>query len=174
MNPSTVPSLSRCLASLFYESLLLVAIMLVVSAALTPLQLVLGRDSVLLHTLIQLAVAAALFAYFGYCWTRSGQTVAMKTWYIRLVSADGQLLRWQQALARFLIAAMLFIGLPVVSYLGWQRSYGDHPAVKWLALIWWLLPFLARYYDKDKRHLHDRLAGTRLVLLPKPTRGGKA
>ena len=170
MNDFPAPSLLRCLASLCYETLVLVAIMLVVGAALTPLQRVLGQDSTLLHALIQLAVAAALFAYFGYCWTRSGQTVAMKTWHIRLVAADGRLLGWQQALMRFAIAAMLFVGLPVVSYLGWQRSYGDHPAVKWLALIWWLLPFLARYYDKDKRHLHDRLAGTRLLVLPKPPR----
>ncbi|KUM03872.1 RDD family protein [Chromobacterium subtsugae] len=170
MNDFPVPSLLRCLASLCYETLVLVAIMLLVGAALTPLQLVLGQDSALLHALIQLGVAAALFAYFGYCWTRSGQTVAMKTWHIRLVAADGRLLGWQQALMRFAIAAMLFVGLPVVSYLGWQRSYGDHPAVKWLALIWWLLPFLARYYDKDKRHLHDRLAGTRLLVLPKPPR----
>ncbi|UTH76282.1 RDD family protein [Chromobacterium sp. IIBBL 290-4] len=169
----TPPSLARCLASLFYESLLIVAMMLISSAVLTPLQLMLGQDSWLLHSLIQLAVAGVLFAYFGYCWTRSGQTAAMKTWHIRLVRADGQLLGWPQALMRYAIAAMLFVGLPVISYLGWQRSYGDHPALKWLALLWWLVPFLSRFYDKDRRHLHDRLAGTRLLLLPKPARGGK-
>ncbi|WP_199153998.1 RDD family protein [Chromobacterium sp. ASV23] len=173
MTETAAPSLSRCLASLFYESLLIVAMLLITSAVLTPLQLMLGQDSWLLHSLIQLSSAGVLFAYFGYCWTRSGQTAAMKTWHIRLVTADGRLLNWQQALMRFAVAAMLFVGLPVISYLGWQRSYGDHPAAKWLALIWWLLPFLARFYDKEGRHLHDRLAGTRLVLLPKPPRGGK-
>lgn len=170
MTELAVPSLARCLASLFYESLLIVAMLLITSAAITPLQLALGQDAWLLHSLIQLAAAGVLFAYFGYCWTRSGQTAAMKTWHIRLVTADGRLLNWQQALMRFAVAAMLFVGLPVISYLGWQRSYGDHPAAKWLALVWWLVPFLARHYDKDRRHLHDRLSGTRLELLPKPVR----
>ncbi|AVG14927.1 hypothetical protein CFN79_03065 [Chromobacterium vaccinii] len=173
MTDNATPGLARCLASLFYESLLIVAMLLITSAAITPLQLALGQDSWLLHSLIQLTAAGVLFAYFGYCWTRGGQTAAMKTWHIRLVTADGRLLNWQQSLMRFIVAAMLFVGLPVISYLGWQRSYGDHPAAKWLALVWWLLPFLARYYDKDRRHLHDRLSGTRLELLPKPPRGGK-
>ncbi|AXE29560.1 hypothetical protein DK842_06370 [Chromobacterium phragmitis] len=170
MTELPVPGLARCLASLFYESLLIVAMLLIASAALTPLQLLLGQDSGLLHGLIQLAAAGVLFAYFGYCWTRSGQTAAMKTWHIRLVTADGRLLSWPQALMRFAVAAMLFVGLPIISYLGWLRSYGDHPAAKWLALIWWLVPFLSRYYDKERRHLHDRLSGTRLELLPKPAR----
>lgn len=171
---SETPGLARCLASLFYELLLVAALLLAVSAAATPLQLLLGQDSWAFHTLLQMLLLSALFAYFGYCWVKSGQTVAMKTWHIKLVAASGATLTWQQALVRFAVAAALFIGLPVVSYLGWMRSYGQQNIAVWLALSWCLLPFLARFYDKDGRFLHDRLAGTRLLKLPKPERKRKA
>ncbi|VEB40425.1 Uncharacterised protein [Chromobacterium violaceum] len=65
MTELAVPSLARCLASLFYESLLIVAMLLITSAAITPLQLALGQDAWLLHSLIQLAAAGVLFAYFA-------------------------------------------------------------------------------------------------------------
>ncbi len=39
-----------------------------------------------------------VFAYFGLCWTRSGQTLGMRAWRIRLEGADGGRPDWLDAL----------------------------------------------------------------------------
>lgn len=83
-----------------------------------------------------LVVAGAYFVWF---WTRGGQTPAMKTWHLRLVTLDGQPLSAQTAWIRFLLAT---IGLAFFGA-GW---------------CWALL-------DRDGCLLHDRFSGTRLVLV---------
>jgi uncharacterized RDD family membrane protein YckC len=86
-------------------------------------------------------VYVALGAYFLWLWRRNGQTLAMQTWRIRLVAADGtEPIGYGRALLRYTLAwfSLLFYGA---------------------GLIWAL-------FDRDRQFLHDRLAGTRLVLLP--------
>lgn len=166
------PTLKRSLASLFYELLLVAALLLTVTTVLTPLQMLIGQDA-LFKTLLKAVLAIALFGYFGYCWVRSGQTVAMKTWRIKLVNAHGGGIVWKQAAVRYLVGMALFVGMPAVSYLGWANAYGHQPQALWLALSWCLIPFLAKFYDRDKLFLHDRLAGTRQIVLPKPPHPGK-
>jgi RDD family len=87
--------------------------------------------------LFQLWLVGVLAAYFSYCWTHGGQTLAMKTWRIRLVTSDGAPIALRQAIARFLIAlcGVLLLG----------------------AGFWWA------FFDRDRQFLHDRLCNTRLV-----------
>lgn len=75
--------------------------------------------------------------YFVWFWRRDGRTLAMKTWKIRLVSADGARPGLDQLILRFLLA------WPSVAVLG--------------AGLFWAL------FDRDRQFLHDRLSGTRLV-----------
>lgn len=89
------------------------------------------------HSLFQLWLLLVLGLYFGYCWTRTGQTLAMKTWRIRLQRRDGALLTPRQAAFRFVTACWTLLPLG----LG----------------FWWAL------LDRDRQFLHDRLAGTRIV-----------
>ena len=166
------PSLARRLASLLYELLLVGALLLTVSAVLTAVQAGLGK-SAWLDILFQLVLVATLFGYFGYSWVKNGQTVAMKAWRLKLVDQHGALIGWRQAAVRYGVALALFIGLPVVSYLSWARSYGHQPVTLWLSALWCLMPFAAAYLDKDGLFLHDRLAGTRQILLPKRSRAAR-
>jgi uncharacterized RDD family membrane protein YckC len=75
--------------------------------------------------------------YFVRFWRRGGQTLAMKTWQIRLCAHDGSLLSLDQAWRRYLLAV---VG-------GVLFGFG----------FFWAL------WDRDRQFLHDRLAGTRLV-----------
>jgi uncharacterized RDD family membrane protein YckC len=159
------PSFSRTLAALFYELLLTAAVLLALATLLTPLKALLG-SSFAAEQLFRLLLAALLFAYFGWCWVKGGQTLAMKTWRLKLVRADGRALDWPTALRRYLIALALFVGVPALAYAGWSRSLGEAGPL-WLALIWLPLPFIARGIDPEQRSLHDRLAGTRVVWLGK-------
>lgn len=103
-----------------------------------------------------------LGAYFVWFWTHGGQTLAMKTWRVRVVMADGRPLRWARAVLRYLLAWLWFVpGLAIAFLTGAQG---------WMLL---LLPALnvvlwaaTARFDRDRQFLHDRLAGTRLVLAP--------
>ena len=158
------PPLIRCLASLFYELLLIGALLLAVTAVLTPLQLLIGQD-ILFKMLLQVMLLVVLFFYFCYCWVQGGQTLAMKAWRIKLVNSHGGGIGWKQAAVRYLIGLVLFIGMPAVSYLGAAKVYSHQPHALWLLLIGSLAPFFAKFYDRDYLFLHDRLAGTRHVVL---------
>jgi uncharacterized RDD family membrane protein YckC len=123
----------RC-ASLFYEAVLLVPLLFISGW----LFLTLTRDatSPLTRALFQGWLLFVLGVYFVYCWTH-GQTLAMKTWRLRLISVDGRTPSVRQALTRYLLA-VLGLGLLGAGFL-------------------WAL------VDADRQFLHDRLARTRIV-----------
>jgi uncharacterized RDD family membrane protein YckC len=134
------------LAALVYESVLLVPVLFL--SALLFLK-VAGDASHAgwKHSLFQLWILLVLGLYFGYCWSRTGQTLAMKTWRIRVQRRDGTPLSPRQAALRFVTAC------------------------------WTLLPlgfgFLWALWDRDRQFLHDRLSGTRLVRVS-DARGGRS
>ncbi|HSS46117.1 MAG TPA: RDD family protein [Burkholderiales bacterium] len=135
--PDTSPaaSLRRRLASLVYEALLLAAVLWAAGALFTLM--VPDASPPLPQGLLRAFLLAVAFAYFAWCWTRGGQTLAMKTWRIRVLSASGLPLTLKQALLRFVLA-VLGIGLAGCG------------------LLW-------AWFDRDRQFLHDRLAGTKIV-----------
>ena len=104
--------------------------------------------------------------YFGLCWKRGGQTLAMKTWRLRLVDQiTGAAPAWRGIAIRFGVALVCFgPALPL-----WFMARHDPSLVPFarLSLAWCVLPFAWAYMDGDRQFLHDRLAGTRLVFAPK-------
>ena len=136
--PAPAPFLIR-MAVMVYELLLVTAVMFV--AALPFLYLVGNAETGWRHYLFQVYILGVLFAYFSAFWLRSGQTLAMKTWRIRLVNPDGTRLTLRQAALRFVIA---LLGL-LLAGIG----------------FWWAL------FDRDRQFLHDRIVGTRLIRVPR-------
>ena len=100
--------------------------------------------------------------YFCWFWRHGGQTLAMKTWRIRLLTREGSALSLKQAALRYVLAWLWFLpGLAAARYLhvqGWMLVL--FPA---LNMALWIL---AIFLDPDRQFPHDRLAGTRLVQLP--------
>jgi uncharacterized RDD family membrane protein YckC len=87
-----------------------------------------------------LHVFLVLGAYFLWYWRRGGQTLAMQTWKLRIVTADGNPVSLQQ---------------------GWLRY-----ALAWPSVLCGGVGLLWALVDRDGQFLHDRLAGTRIILLP--------
>ena len=131
-----VPGLSRRLACMLYDGLLLVAVLFV--AFLLPqsaLSVALGRAlpaRVMWGHLFLVSVV-----YFLWFWTHGGQTLAMKTWKIRLVKAD--------------------LGAPTVSQLLLRFT------LVWPGILAFGVGILWALIDRDGQFLHDRLSGTRLI-----------
>lgn len=122
--------------SALYESLPLLALLMI--GDLMLLMALPAATSPALRPLAQIYLLTLAGAYFTWFWTHGGQTLAMKTWKIGLVSAAGGAVSWRQAIARYLLAVVTLV-LP--------------------SFLWALL-------DRDRQFLHDRLAGTRIVRIP--------
>ncbi|MDD2990425.1 MAG: RDD family protein [Zoogloea sp.] len=134
--------LRRRLASMLYESLLLLGV-LALTFMVPLLVLGIGTDYTPRGGVLWIYIFAVLGMYFLWYWRRGGQTLAMQTWKLRIVNSDGKPVSLRQGWIRYALAwpSVLFFGAGV---------------------IWALI-------DKDRQFLHDRLAGTRIVLLPAST-----
>lgn len=160
------PSFLRLMGSLLYEILLLAALLMSVSLVFQVFFHFFGVNPIT-HWAFRAYLFAILYTYFRWCWTRGGQTLPMKSWWIRLEYADGSPLDVRGATVRFLMCSVIFIGIPAVSYWAWRTQLPLKQAV-WAAISWTALPFLWRFFDLDHQTLHDRLSGTRIVWLGKP------
>lgn len=131
-------SLRRRLASMLYEVLLLLGV-LSVSFMLPHLALGMAYEIVLPGPMLLLHIFIVMGAYFIWYWKNHGQTLAMQTWRLKIVRADGRPLTYGQLLLRYCLTwpSLLFYG----------------------AGLWWAL------LDRDRQFMHDRLAGTRIIFV---------
>lgn len=131
----TDASFGKRLASLAYEVLPLFAVLFVAAI------LYRGTGSTSLEGLnrhiFQLYEWLVAGIYLIACWSRSGQTLPMKTWRLRLVSTDGSPLSPGRAACRYCLATLS------------TMAFGA-------GFLWALL-------DRDRLFLHDRLCGSRIV-----------
>jgi uncharacterized RDD family membrane protein YckC len=143
--PTPTPAgLLRRLGALLYDSLLLLALLMVATAAFLPLtggEALDPRNRPLLELAYRTVLVLLIVGFYGLFWTRRGQTLGMASWRLRVEREDGALLTWGDSLRRLAWAcvALLPMGL----------GYA------------WLL------FDPRRRAWHDRLSRTRVVVLPK-------
>ncbi len=93
-------SLPLRLAAMIYEAVLLFGVTFAVAFVLLSLlqwtyPLPPGRRAVL-----QAALFVAIGVYFVWCWSRSGQTLALKTWNLRVAGPDGSRVSTRRARSR--------------------------------------------------------------------------
>lgn len=156
LTPLHAPSLRRRMACWLYESLLLFGVVFVGG-------LVLGSAGVLFgHPLSPKTLQALLFVvlgiYFAWFWSK-GQTLAMKTWHIRVVNQQGRPLTRVRALARYALC-WLWLLPPLALLAPFHLPWAEVAVLTtgWVA-VWALL---SRFHPQ-RQFLHDVLAGTRLV-----------
>ena len=129
------PNLFRRVGSMLYEAVLLFAILFV--AGLLHRAIFGDPQTAWESHLLFMYLWIISGVYFVYCWTRSGQTLAMQTWRIKLLGVDGALLSLEQAIKRYAIAtfSLMFFGF---------------------GFVW-------AWFDREGLYLHDRLTGGRLI-----------
>lgn len=118
------------------------------------------------------ALQAFLFVVFGiyfvWFWAK-GQTLAMKTWDIRVVDKNGAQITQKRALLRYLLSWIWFLPpLGISWFLGLPGTEGAVLALGWVGV--WVV--LARF-QPQKQFWHDAWAGTQLVTWSAPERSRK-
>ena len=106
-----------------------------------------GRLSGGTRLAFQLYLFLVLGTYFIACWSRGGRTLPMQTWRMRLVRGDDLSIGVGQAALRYALA--------------------------WLSLLLLGVGFFWAFFDRDRQFLHDRLAGTRIVMTEDAGPGGQ-
>jgi uncharacterized RDD family membrane protein YckC len=130
--------LKRVMACM-YELLILIAIWMLVTWLFVFAfgDATSGEKRWLLQAMLWLVTGA----YFVVCWVRTGQTLAMQVWKMKVVQANGQLLTYSQAIQRYVLASILML------------AFG--------------LDFIYMLFNPKRLFLHDRILNTQYLLVSK-------
>lgn len=129
---------------MLYDTLIVAALLMVVTALLLPItggEAITSDRSGLLAVAYQLLLLAVIVGFFGWFWTHRGQTLGMQAWRLRVVREDGARLSWLDSIKR-MTAALISLAPLGLGY-------------------FWV------WVDRDKLTWHDRWTHTRIILLPK-------
>jgi len=140
------------MAALLYDAFLVAAIWMLVGfvveliAGTDSNQLVDGRVQTdpLVSNILFILMLASSSGFYLWFWTRSGQTLGMIAWRIKLVDDHEQLINLRQGIVRFLAA--------------WHAFFLFGSGYLWL------------YIDTNGDALHDKFSKTRVVVVPKSHR----
>ena len=159
VSPNTLiaPSLPRRMACWLYEGMLLFAVVFVAGWLFSTLGQM--RDSMdARRPLLQAFLFVVFAVYFAWFWAR-GQTLAMKTWNIRVVDREGRPLTQGRALLRYACSWLWF--LPPLAILAPFKLGGAQNLV--LLLGWVAVWAVLSRFHPQRQFWHDALAGTRLI-----------
>jgi uncharacterized RDD family membrane protein YckC len=155
------PSLARRMACFAYEATLLFGVALIpgVLGALFIAQT--GQRHPLQSEAALRVYALILYGvYFVWLWSRRGQTLAMQTWRIRIVTRAGERLTERRALARYVACCCVWFAPATLlaATLHWPPARSLAAVAVGIA-VYAMLALL----EPDRQFWHDRLCGTRLV-----------
>ena len=150
------PGLRRRMACWMYEGVLLFGVVFLADYLFSTLSQT--RNALDNRHGQQAFLFLVLGIYFTWFWSK-GQTLAMKTWNIRVVDAQGHPLTQARALARYVLSWLWF--LPPLLLTGVLGISGLEAVV--IVLGWVLVWALLSRFHKLGQFVHDALAGTRLV-----------
>ena len=163
------PTIKRRIALNLYEMLVLFGVL--AFTFLVP-HLIIG---VLFEVTAPSAILMAhmylvLAFYFMWYWTKTGQTLAMQTWRIQMVSGDGTIMKRSQALMRFAIGSLWLIPAALLLFINIKMnpsaSMGGSVSIIFFSITLFLWPLTAALDRKNRQSIPDRWSGTRLVQLP--------
>lgn len=157
--------LRRRMAAFLYEGVLLFGVLAVVALAYG---IAMHQTSGIQHRTGLIAVCFfVLGVYFIGLWTRAGQTLAMKTWHLRLLTDRGLPVGPRRALARYLASYVWF--LPPLALAG-ALQLPSAGAIFGLLAGWIVLYALSARLHPRRQFWHDALCDTAIVAYAPPAR----
>jgi uncharacterized RDD family membrane protein YckC len=156
MSSMIAPGLRRRMACWMYEGMLMFGVVFISGYLFSTLSQT--RNALDNRHGLQ----AFLFVIFGIYFTwfgAKGQTLAMKTWHIRLVDQQGQPVSQTRAFLRYVLSWLWFLP-PLVALSAYTVTAGETAVliIGWVA-VW---ATLSRFHP-ERQFWHDAWAGTRLI-----------
>lgn len=147
----------RRVAAMIYDGLLILALLFMAGFLNLFIHLqIIGNEQLRAITeqgynlggpLFHSSLLVMVYGFFGFFWTRSGQTLGMQAWRIKVVTLDNQLITPWQSVIRFAVA------IPALALGG-------------IGLLW-------AVFDGQKRSWQDLASSSRVVLLKKPAESSR-
>lgn len=153
------PGLRRRMACWLYEGLLMFGVVFISGYLFGTLSQT--RNALDNRHALQAFLFVIFGIYFVWFWAK-GQTLAMKTWNIRLVDRHNAPVSQKRALLRYCLSWMWFFP-PLLAISPFTLSGGE---VAVLLLGWVFVWALLSRLQPDRQFWHDAWAGTRLVNSP--------
>ncbi|MBT9512633.1 MAG: RDD family protein [Acidovorax sp.] len=152
---TTTPNLWRRMACWLYEGMLMFGVVFIAGYLFGTLSQT--RNAMDNRHALQAFLFVVFGIYFTWFWAK-GQTLAQKTWHIRVVGKDGQPITQARALLRYVLSWLWFLP-PLAAYMF------RVPALEVLVLLggWVAIWALLSRFHPAQQFWHDALAGTRLV-----------
>ncbi len=152
----TAPSLRSRMACWLYEGMLMFGVVFISGYLFGTLSQT--RNAMDNRPGLQAFLFVIFGIYFTWFWSK-GQTLAMKTWNIRVVNSQGQALTQRRALLRYAASWVWFLP-PLAAMAPFTLPVGETMVLLlgWVAL--WAL--LSRFHPQHQ-FWHDAIAGTRLI-----------
>lgn len=106
--------------------------------------------------------------YFVWYWTKTGQTLAMQTWRVKMIGPGGHNLTRRQAIGRYALGSLWIVPCVILQWFFELEKWQIIEMLFAVALFLWpLSTYLNRVSPSLRQSLPDRLSGTRQVELPK-------
>lgn len=150
------PELKRRMACWLYEGMLLFGVVFISGYLFSTLTQT--RHALDNRHALQAFVFVVFGIYFTWFWSR-GQTLAMKTWHIRLVDVHGRPVTQWRALARYLVSWVWLLP-PLALTTPFQLPASELAVI---AVGWILVWALSSRLHPQQQFWHDAWAGTRLT-----------
>lgn len=159
----------RRMAALLYDSLGLIAVLMLATVPFLPFlhgKVLQPQEVGVLAYVYRAWQVIVIAAFFGFFWTRRGQTLGMQAWRLRVEAENGRLLTWRTALLRQAYGVLPWLpGFLVLS----QAQSTQRPVLHVIGsalLLLGVAAWVAMWFDSDHRTWHDRQSHSRVVLLP--------
>jgi uncharacterized RDD family membrane protein YckC len=157
----------RRLGAMFYDLLLIVALQIVATLPFLPFlqdRVLVASEAGWLAYAYRLWQLALVILFFGFFWTRKGRTLGMQAWRLRMLTTEGALPSWRDALQRLMLATVPW--LPAFAVLTAADYLQPRAALLWIGGVLLALGF-ANYFiawlDPERRSWHDRFLRTRVI-----------
>ena len=155
-SPATPPSLRRRMACWLYEGVLMFGVVWIAGYLFGTLTQT--RNALDNRMGLQLFLFVIFGIYFVWFWHK-GQTLAMKTWHLRVVDRAGRAISQKRALLRYVLSWLWFLP-PLALAAPFHLRPGE---IAVLTLGWIVVYALLSRFHRERQFLHDALAGTRLI-----------
>lgn len=161
MNPELkTPSLARRMACWLYEGMLMFGVVFIAGYLFGTLSQT--RNAMDNRHALQAFLFVVFGIYFVWLWAK-GQTLAMKTWDIKVVDRAGQPITQARALLRYVLSWLWF--LPALAAVAPFKLSGAESVV--IVLGWVAVWAILSRFQPQQQFWHDALAGTRLISTPR-------